>query len=209
MGAHLSKRWNFRTARSAGYLGIRRIDARRLLRLTRFPENEPYWGKGKAYRFDDPAQVYGTTYSALDIRVAFAETILHQDGYFTGNQWVIDEASIMQRHVVSYARPANPDLLVADFTGASLKALGLNNDLCSSNDYRRSMAVSSALHAQVPDVDGIMYVSRQMNTGLAVALFERSEVVLGGEATRLVEHVDFGRLLSLFNVAILPASRAP
>ncbi len=179
------------------------------MRLTRSPKTEPFWGKGKAFRFDDPAQAYGATYTALDIGVAFAETILHQKGYFTANQWVIDEANIWERHIVTYARPSKPNLLVADLTGVHLKALGLNNDLCSSDDYTASMAVSSALHAQVPDLDGILYVSRQMNTGLAVALFERSNVEIAIPFTQLADHRDYGELLRQFNVAILPSGRAP
>lgn len=46
---------------------------------------------------------------------------------------------------------------------AGLKRLGLNNDLCASDDYTASMQVAAALHAQVPAADGILYVSRQLN----------------------------------------------
>lgn len=205
----MSSGWDFAAARAAGSLRVIKVDPTRLLRLTRFPETEPYWGKGKAYRFDDQAQVYGATYTALHMEVAFAETILHQKGHFIDGQWVIDEANILERHIVTYTRPAKPNLLVADFTGTRLKALGLNNDLCSSDDYTDSMTVSSALHAQLPDLDGIMYVSRQMNTGMAVALFERSEVELESTVTRLIDHPDYDDLLSVFNVAILPSGRAP
>lgn len=196
-------------ARAAGSLRVIKVDPTRLLRLTRLPKTEPYWGKGKAYRFDDPARVYGATYTALHVKVAFAETILHQKGHFTGGQWIIDEANILERHIVTYSRPANPDLLVADLTGAALKSLGLNNDLCSSDDYTESMDVSAALHAQLSDLDGIMYISRQMNTGRAVALFERSDVKIAGKVIKLIDHPDYDALLSEFNVAILPSGRAP
>ena len=171
----MSSGWDFALAHGTGNLRIIKCHATRLLRLTRFPETEPYWGKSKTYRFDDAEQIYGVTYTAEDIKVAFAETLLHEKGHFTGGQWVIDEASIMERHVITYARPVKPLLLLADFTGMSLKALGLNNDLCASDDYTESMAVSSALHAQLPHLDGIMYMSRQMNTLPAIALFERSK----------------------------------
>ncbi|WP_243492760.1 hypothetical protein [Massilia violaceinigra] len=48
-----------------------------------------------------------------------------------------------------------------------------------------------------------------MNTGLAVALFERSKVELQRTVTRLVDHPDYDQLLSAFNVEILPSGRAP
>lgn len=209
MGIYLSSRWDFAAARAARYLSVVKLDATGLLRLTRFPATEPYWGKRKAYRFDDPAQLYGATYAAQELEVAFAETVLHQKGDFIDGQWVIAEATILERHIVTYTRPAKPELMLADLSGVTLKALGLNNDLCSSDDYTDSMAVGSALHAQLPDLDGILYVSRQMNTGLAVALFERSNVALQRTVTRLVDHPDYDKLLSRFNVDILPSGRAP
>jgi hypothetical protein len=205
----LSSGWDFTAARATGNLSVTEIDPTRLLRLTRFPKTEPYWGKGKAYRFDDPAQVYGATYTAFDIKVAFAETILHTKGHFTDNRWLIDERTILERHIVTYARPLKPKLVVADFTGVKLKALGLDNDLCSSDDYTESMAISGALHAQLPELDGIMYVSRQMNTDFAVALFERSKVKLESKVIRLIDHPAYDSLLSMFNVEILPSGRAP
>lgn len=205
----MSSRWDFAAARAAGNLATAEIDPTRLLRLTRFPKTEPYWGKNKAYRFDDPAQIYGATYAAFDISVAFAETILHTKGYFTDNRWLIEERNILERHVVTYARPLKPKLVVADLTGSRLKALGLNNDLCSSDDYTDSMAISSALHAQLPGLDGIMYVSRQMNTHFAVALFERSDIKLESKVVRLTDHPDYDSLLDMFNVEILPSGRAP
>lgn len=205
----MSSGWDFAAARAARYLSVINLDVGRLLRLSRFPRTEPYWGKRKAYRFDDPAQLYGASYAAQELKVAFAETVLHQKGDFIGGQWVIAEANILERHIVRYTRPAKPALMLADLSGVTLKALGLNNDLCSSDDYTDSMAVSSALHAQLPDLDGIMYVSRQMNTGLAVALFERSKVELQRTVTRLVDHPDYDQLLNAFNVEILPSGRAP
>lgn len=135
MGAYLSSGWDFSAALAAGNLRVIQVDATRLLRLTCFPKTEPYWGKGKASRFDDPAQVYGVTYTALYLEVAFAETILHQKGYFTGNQWLIDEANIRERKIVTSTRPVKPNLRVADFTGVKLKALGLQS--CRVEERRK------------------------------------------------------------------------
>jgi hypothetical protein len=196
-------------AMAAGSLRLLTLDVARLLRLSRFPKTEPYWGRNQAYRFDDPARNFGVTYAALTLEVAFAETILHQKGHFEDGQWLIDEANINARHVVRYQRVSAPALRLVDLTGSSLKALGLNNDLCSSDDYADSMVVSAALHDGLPDVDGIMYVSRQMNTGLAVALFERSAVALSATVVPLRDHAEYRSMLSTFNVAILPSGRAP
>lgn len=200
---------DFKSAATAGHLHIKRIAATALIRLTRFPKTEPYWGKGKAYRFDDPDQLYGATYTAPALDIAFAETILHQKGLFLRGRWVIDRATINERHIVTYERPWKPQLRVADLTGTHLKALGLNNDLCSSDDYADSMAVSSALHDQLPELDGIQYVSRQLNTGFAVALFERSAVRIASNVFPLPEHPDYPALIHTFNVDVIGSGRPP
>jgi hypothetical protein len=180
----------------------------RLLRLSRFPATEPYWGKRKAYRFDDPAQAFGTTYAALTLDVAFAETILHQDGQFSGDTWLIDEKNIIDRHVIGYQRLKKPLLELVNLTGAYLKAIGLNNDLCSSDDYTDSMAISAEVHEQLPHVDGMIYVSRQMNIGRAIVLFERSDPQRSSTVMPLKNHSRYGTLLNTFNVAVLSSGRA-
>lgn len=197
------------SARTAKRLQIKKVLATDLLRLTRLPATEPYWGKGKVYRFDDPAQVFGATYTAKQIEVAFAETILHKKGHFINGCWLIDINNILERHLVTYTRPSDQEIKVADFTGVSLKSIGLDNDICSSDDYTDSMALSEALHAQLPDVDGIIYVSRQMNVGYAVALYERSGVEVDPVSTRLINHSRYDELLEMFGVEIVPSGRAP
>ncbi|HOB92660.1 RES family NAD+ phosphorylase [Ottowia sp.] len=63
--------------------------------------------------------------------------------------------------------------VLADLTGAALKALGLNNDLSASADYTASQAWARAIHGANPRWDGMRYVSRQLNKGFAHAIFER------------------------------------
>ncbi|MDM5179652.1 RES family NAD+ phosphorylase [Massilia sp. DJPM01] len=203
----MSSGWDFKAAAAAGILHIFPIHVNRLLRLSRFPATEPYWGKSKAFRFDDPAQVFGTSYAALTLDVAFAETILHENGHFSAGAWFIDERNIAARHIVGYRRPKRPFLGLVNLTGSYLKAIGLNNDLCSSDDYTDSMVVSASLHDQLPDVDGIIYVSRQMNTGRAVALFERSCLQRSPTVVPLKNHPIYSVLLSKFNVIILSSGR--
>ena len=70
------------------------LDPTLLMRLTRYPATEPYWGKSQSSRFDDPDQVYGATYTARSLTVAFAETILHQKGHFVDGRWIISQADI-------------------------------------------------------------------------------------------------------------------
>ncbi len=75
---------------------------------------------------------------------------------------------------VTYCTENEETPVLADLTGAALKALGLNNDISASADYTASQAWARAIHAASPRWDGVRYVSRQMNKGFAYAIFERS-----------------------------------
>jgi hypothetical protein len=83
-------------------------------------------------------------------------------------------AELTERSVVRFACDRRKSLVLADLTGAALKALGLNNDISASPDYTASQAWARAIHGANPRWDGIRYVSRQMNKGFAYAIFEPS-----------------------------------
>lgn len=95
---------------------------------------------------------------------------------------MVAEADLTSRWVVSFQRPVRPQLLLADLTGTALKALGLNNDLCSGGDYTHSQQWARAIHEADWRWDGIRYVSRQNNTAFCYAVFERSGMTKDGAA---------------------------
>ena len=154
-----------------------RIEVSSLVRLSRRPATEPYWSAG-VYRFDDPepggAGPFGTCYTASTIEVAFAESVIHECGRFVRGSYEVPAAELTERSVVRFACDRRKSLVLADLTGAALKALGLSNDISASADYTASQAWARAIHAASPRWDGIRYVSRQMNKGFAYAIFERS-----------------------------------
>ncbi|WP_413912898.1 RES family NAD+ phosphorylase [Candidatus Skiveiella danica] len=145
--------------------------------MSRHPATEPHWSAG-VYRFDDPdpggAGPFGTCYTASTIEVAFAESIIHECGRFVRGCYEVPAAELTERSVVRFACARRKTLVLADLTGAALKALGLNNDISASADYTASQAWARAIHGANPRWDGIRYVSRQMNKGFAYAIFERS-----------------------------------
>ena len=154
-----------------------RIEVSSLVRLSRRPATEPYWSAG-VYRFDGPdpggAGPFGTCYTASTIEVAFAESVIHECGRFVRGSYEVPAAELTERSVVRFTCDRRKSLVLADLTGAALKALGLNNDISASADYTASQAWARAIHAASPRWDGVRYVSRQMNKGFAYAIFERS-----------------------------------
>ncbi len=154
-----------------------RVEVASLVRLSRHPATEPYWSAG-VYRFDesDPgrADAFGTCYTASTVEVAFAESVIHECGRFIRGSYEVPATELTERSVVRFARVRRKSLVLADLTGAALKALGLNNDISASADYTASQAWARAIHGASPRWDGIRYVSRQMNKGFAYAIFKRS-----------------------------------
>jgi hypothetical protein len=94
---------------------------------------------------------------------------------------------------------------MANLTGTGLKALGLNNDISATDDYHASQAVSRVLHEEVPVIDGIIYVSRQVNTDLCVAMFERSAVMAAPQSPPLSAQPGFNSLRTMFRVTYVGA----
>ena len=136
-------------ARDNGKLRLVERDASTLLRLTRRPATEPYFGRNKVFRFDDPLQQYGVTYAARSLEVAFAETVLHERVLYEAGAWIGPASQVRERSII-YLDAAR-HLLLADLTGPSLKALGLDNQVSAGLDYTFTWAISRALHEAVPE----------------------------------------------------------
>jgi hypothetical protein len=154
------------------------------------------------YRFDDPdpgrAGEFGTCYTANSIEVAFAESVIHESGRFVDGAYEVPSAELTERSVVRFACEHRKTLVLADLTGAALKALGLNNDISALADYSVSQAWAQAIHDADPRWQGIRYVSRQMNKGFAYAIFERSG--LKKLRSEKLKGAQLDALCDLFNV---------
>jgi hypothetical protein len=75
------------------------------------------------------------------------------------------------RHVVLFS---GTDLMLADLTGAPLKRLGADGSLSTMTPYAVPQRWAVALHEHPSKMDGFIYMSRHMNTGQAVVLFDRA-----------------------------------
>ena len=82
------------------------VPVQRLVRLSRRPATEPWWGRAASGRFDDPLQSFGVCYAADQVATAFAETVIHESSAWHRGSWVVAEADLTSRWVVSFQRPA-------------------------------------------------------------------------------------------------------
>ena len=109
---------------------------------------EPFWSRGR-YRFDGPSagiRGFGTCYAADDIAVAFCESVIHECAWFRNGHYEVPMSELTTRHVVRLHRPARPELVLSNLTGAALKKLGLNNDISAGDDYTAPMEWAAAIH---------------------------------------------------------------
>lgn len=175
-----------------------------LYRLSTRPGTEPYFGTKGIYRFDSPTGAFGVLYCGGTAKTAFAESVLHS----AASKWdplmgayLVTETELSGRHLVSFTHPAKAELLMADFTGEALKRLGLNNDISATKDYSTTQKLAEDVHAFRTDLDGIRFVSRQLNTQFCYAIFDRSGLTRGSSAPLTVDQVN--ALCQDFNVTVM------
>ena len=158
-----------------------------LVRLSRHPATEPSWSAG-VYRFDDPqpsrAGAFGTCYTASSIEVAFVESVIHESGRFVGGSYEVPAAALTERRVVRFACEGRKTLVLADLTGAALKSLGLNNDICASADYTTSQVWAQAIHGASSRWDAypLRVAANEQGVRLRDLRAQRTSEAAGGEA---------------------------
>jgi hypothetical protein len=148
--------------------------ASRLLRVSKYDSGEPHFGRSANNRFDDPDPVaanrFGTCYLAFDAKTAIAETVLHdlmpEAGWFR-----VAEVELASRYLYRFE---DSDLVLVDLTGVPLKRLGGEASISSEVPPKTPQLWAKAIHAHPANVDGILYMSRHLNTKKAVILFDRA-----------------------------------
>lgn len=180
-------------------LEVAQVDPVSCVRITRYPDTEPFFGKTGGNRFDDPLRGFGVCYAGDDFLVAFAESILH-DAVAVSGGFRVAESELLVHHVVGFDGSV---LALADLTGISLKRLGGTNDISSELPYDMPQRWSRAVYEHPSNVDGLRYVSRHLNTGFAFSLFDRARTRMQrGTSVPLSEHPQLADTLARFNVAV-------
>lgn len=118
--------------------------------------------------------------------------MIHGSAAHDGVAYRISQADLSRRKLVQFHRPAQPVLKLADLTGSPLKKLGLSNDVSATDHYEWTQHLAAWIWAKHPHLDGIRYVSRQLNTACCYALFDRSAIEPSS-----VEPLDDGQLTAL------------
>lgn len=164
-----------RTARIDFDLETQEVDASKLLRIGRRLSGEPYFGKLGDGRYSDTScpPGFGTCYTAFELTAAIAETMIRDELPVAGEFHLSpNKVELFYVHELGADEPLN----IVDFTGPLLRRLGIHSaDLQSPTELSHAQAWAKELHDYSDEIDGIEYLSRQVNTLRAVALFCRSK----------------------------------
>lgn len=147
------------------------VDPSALYRVSRYSAGEPFFGKSASNRFDDPLKKFGTCYLGHSLECAIAETVLH-DLMPVKGQFHVPLAELESRHLVQFKGPEK--LTLVDLTGAHLKVLVGTSAICTVTPYDVPQQWARAIHRHPQRVDGIQFVSRQLNDQRAVVIFHRA-----------------------------------
>lgn len=153
-------------------LQTRTIDPSKLVRISRYRTDEPYFGKSGGNRFDNPRKRFGTCYFGFSLECAFAETVLHDEIIDTDLGGFPLPRSELERYVLSFT---GMPLTVAVLNGASLKKLGGDGSISTTLPYAIPQAWSLEIHRHKNAVDGFIYTSRHLNDQDALVLFSRAK----------------------------------
>lgn len=100
-------------------------------------------------------------------------------------------AVVSARYVVEFE---GEPLRLADLTGVALKRAGIDPSLTTVTDYRLPQRWSVAVNKHPETVDGMLYMSRRVNTDKAVVLFDRAQPKL--TSARYTPFIDYPSALA-------------
>lgn len=167
----------------------------------RFPD-PLYFGKRCAYRFDDPASLYGVLYAGDQLAGAFIEVFGDRRSRFRAIAY-----SELQGVHVSQLEATRP-LRLVDLRGPGVTFLpGADGGLSAMRSYAPTQAWSAALHAHPAFPDGIVYRARRDLEQTSVAIFERAGPALRCTDTSfLLEDPGFEAVLDRYEIGVLASS---
>jgi hypothetical protein len=150
------------------------VEVASLYRISKYDSGEPYFGRSAGNRFDDhsrpPSKRFGTCYLGLSLQVAIAETVLH-DLLPDGGHFVVPPDELESKCVVRFQ---GETLKLAKLTGTALKRIVGSSEISTIFPYDLPQACAMALRTHPAKVDGLLYISKQVNDEQAVVVFNRA-----------------------------------
>ncbi|WGS53428.1 RES family NAD+ phosphorylase [Paraburkholderia sp. D15] len=121
-------------------------------------------------RFSSPSRTFRVLYAADNFPTAFAETVV-RDRFEGKARRFLYRPHLEQLCVTSIS--SNRKLALLDLRGAAAYETGIDTDANRARGHGSGQALSEAVHANMADVDGILFNSR-LTTGDCMAIYDRA-----------------------------------
>lgn len=121
-------------------------------------------------RFSSPTQSFKVLYAASDFGTAFAEGVV-RDRFESKTRRYLYRPDLDRLCVT--AVHSNREMSFVDLTGGGAYELGVDTDASRARDHRSGQDFSEQLHAEMLDVDGILFDSR-LTGGRCIAVYDRA-----------------------------------
>ncbi|WP_139197026.1 RES family NAD+ phosphorylase [Roseivivax marinus] len=123
-------------------------------------------------RWSSPTDAFKVIYIGQEIDASISETVI-RDRF---EALPPTDRKLNLSEITSWAITeirCQETLKILDLTGSGAFRLGLNTDAVGARAHEAGQAFSEVLHADFPDLDGIMYPSR-LTRGRCIAVYDRS-----------------------------------
>lgn len=127
-------------------------------------------------RFSSPSRQFTILYAGEDFPTAFAEAVVRDR--LEGKQRRFLYRPQLDALCVT-AISSSRELALVDLTGAGAFELGIDTDANRARDHGPGQQFAELLHAQMTDIDGILFASR-LTDARCIAIFERALPSLSG-----------------------------
>jgi hypothetical protein len=127
-------------------------------------------------RYSSPSNTFKVLYAADGFPTAFAEAVI-RDRFEGKAKRYLYRPHLEQACVTAIS--SNRDLTLLDLRGAGAYELGIDTDASRARNHASGQAFSQAVHAQMPDIDAILFDSR-LTSGQCVAVYDRAFPALTG-----------------------------
>ncbi len=127
-------------------------------------------------RYSSPSNAFRVLYAADSFQTAFAEAVV-RDRFEGKAKRYLYRPHLEQVCVTAIS--SSHDLTLLDLREGAAYELGVDTDASRARDHGSGQGFSEAVHAQMPDIDAILFDSR-LTAGQCVAIYDRAFPALSG-----------------------------
>jgi hypothetical protein len=127
-------------------------------------------------RFSSPSRAFRVLYAAEDFSTAFAEAVV-RDRFQGRTHRYLYRPHLDQLCIT--AIDSDRELALIDLRGAASYEAGLDTDASRARLHTSGQLLSEAIHAEMPDIDGLLFDSR-LTAQSCIAIYDRAFATLSG-----------------------------